>query len=160
MPWVDTFKSTEGHFPAGRASTADCRCISELDDAAIDALVEAAGNLPSPHSAIIIHDAHNTVSRIAQHSTAYPIRQPHLLVELVTSEESEKVSDGARAWLQQLSSKLAPHSLPQSWPQLVGRTEEDKQRMRQTYEPNMARLTAVKQRVDPRNLFASSVVPL
>ena len=160
MPWVDTFKATEGRFPPGRASAADCRCVSSLSDAAIEVLVDAARRMPSPHTAIICHDMHGAAARVAADATAYPIRQSHLLIELVTVEESEAVSDKARAWLQQLSSALAPHSLSQSWPQLVGRTDEDEQRTQQTYSHNLPRLLAVKQRVDPRNVFASSVVPL
>ena len=160
MPWVDTFKATEGKFPPGRASWSDCRCISSLTDEAIDVLIEAARKLPSPHSAIICHDLHGAAARVPVTATAYPIRQPHLLIELVSIEETATVSDTAREWVHSLSSALAPHSLPQSWPQLVGRTADDQQRTRQTYRDNMPRLAAMKQKVDPHNLFASTVVPL
>ena len=160
MPWIDTFKSTNGKFTDPKASFTDCRCVDTLSDAAIDILVEATRRLPSLRSAVICHDLHGAASRVSSTATAYPMRQPHLLLELVSIEETATVSDTAREWVHSLSSALAPHSLPQSWPQLVGRTADDQQRTRQTYRDNMPRLAAMKQKVDPHNLFASTVVPL
>ena len=162
MPWIDTFKATEGgrYEPGKYATYGDCRCLGSLNDASIDALVKAGSSLPPPHSAIVVHDLHNEATRVAADATAYPLREPHLNILIVSIEKSETVTDVGRAWVQQLSSELAPHSLQQCWPQLVRTTEQGRQRTRQTYEPNLPRLMAVKQRVDPNNLFASSVVPL
>ena len=162
MPWIDMFKPTEsGKYLPGFAATGDCRCIGELNDAAIDALVEAARHLPPPHSSVIVHDLHGAATRVAADATAYPLREPHLLIQFVSIEQGSKTSLTARAWVEKLSSALQPHSLPQCWPQLVPQnTEEGRQRIRQTYKDNLPRLMAVKERVDPNNLFVSSVVPL
>ena len=162
MPWLDMFAANEGtrYVPNKFAAFGDCCCLSHLNDAAIDALVQAGRTLLPPYSTIVVYDLHNAATRIASSATAYPMRQPHLTILLGSFEESNRVSDRARAWTEQLSSALAPHSLSQCWPQLVQGTEEGRQRLQRTYRENMPRLMAVKRRVDPRNLFSSSVVPL
>ena len=162
MPWIDMFKATEGgrYVLGAHASDGDCRSLSHLTDGAIDAMVEAGRHLPPPYSAIVVHDVHNAATRVPADATAFPIRQPHFTILMVSIEKSDTVTNTAREWVQTLSSALEPHSLPQCWPQTVASTEEGRQRLQQTYKDNLPRLLAVKRRVDPHNLFASSVVPL
>ena len=161
MPWIGMLEASTGEqFKPGRANHVDGRCLADVNDAAIDALVEAGRSLPPPLSCIVIHDLHGAASRVAPTATAYPIRQPHLAVIINSIEDGTRVTDTARAWVKRLSDKLVPHSLSQDWPQFVGGAEEDMHRVQQTYRDKLPHLMAVKQRVDPRNLFSSTVVPL
>ena len=154
------FKSTDGHFPPGDAAYSDCFCVDELPDSVIDDIVAAARQLPTPHAAILFHDLRGAATRVAVDATAYPVRKPHILLQLITREHSRTVSDKARVWVHELSAKIKPHAMKQTWGPLVGRTDEDRQRMTETFRDNIPRLTAVKKRVDAHNVFAPSWVPL
>jgi hypothetical protein len=58
-------------FPHGRMNYWKSGLTARISDAAIDALVEFAGRVPSPNTAIAIADCHGAYSRVGQRETAY-----------------------------------------------------------------------------------------
>jgi FAD/FMN-containing dehydrogenase len=132
------------------------RTIAGYTPEVIDALVEAARTVTSPRSLIALHHCHGASTRVAPEQTAFALRRPHFVVEIVACWE---VGDGAahRGWAQSLSDALAPHALPGGYANLLGPDDHDQ--IANAYGDNATRLIAAKKRYDPDAVFTAIPLP-
>ncbi|GAS95957.1 6-hydroxy-D-nicotine oxidase [Mycolicibacterium canariasense] len=130
--------------------------IASLSTNVIDAVVRAGSTRTSQSSAISLHHFHGASTRVGPTDTAFGIRVPHRMVEIIGAWET---GDGAehRRWAQACLDDLQPHSLPGGYPNLLGplqRAQADA-----AYGPNAERLVALKRQWDGENMFAATLLP-
>ena len=84
------------------------------------------------------------------------MRQKHFMLEIVPAWEAKsKVEEAAHMkWASDLSSALAPLSLPGGYANFLD--PEDHDQVSAAYGMNARRLRAIKQKFDPDNIFSSA----
>jgi len=152
--WLDMF---EGASPVGRHYAGKNRSLAQLSPAAISALVTGVQQRSSPLSAIIIHDFRGAATRVPVASTAFGLRQEHVMVEIIAAWEPSANDDGHahRQWATTLSRSLAPHALAGGYPNMLG--PEDHEQIAHAYGSNLGRLQQAKRLFDPEGVFSSAI---
>ena len=158
MAYEDALGLFDASVVNGRSHFLRTRWVAELTDDAASLLVEAARQATSPNSVIAVHHFHGVASRVPVQATAFGLRQPHLLVEILAAWDSEVESADSgrhRQWADSVSERLAVHALAGGYPNLLGPDEVD--RVELAYGINLPRLRQLKQRYDPDSVFSSAI---
>jgi FAD/FMN-containing dehydrogenase len=151
---AETVHDLEGVFPRGGNYRLGTRTLPGLSDAAIDAFLQAAEEMPVT-CALITHHCHGAATRVPATATAYPYRDEHLVVQIIGSWAD---GDGAAvsAWVGETEGRLNPHALPGGWANLMARGDP---RAQDAYGINTSRLIAAKSRYDPEGVFTAIPLP-
>ncbi len=107
---------------------------------------------PSPMTAILFEHFHGAVTRIAPTATAVPHREPgwNLLIPSVWTEPAD--TDANISWTREMLAALRPQLASRRWLNYLGDDQGD-EAIRAAYGPNYQRLSEVKRRYDPGNVF-------
>jgi FAD/FMN-containing dehydrogenase len=151
IPYTEMQAMMGASFPHGRLNYWKSSLSNTLTDGAINAVVDAARHVPSPHTAIVFADCHGAYARVGNGDTAYPHR--HLQYDLVILASWTEPADTGRniRWTRECFDALQPHLDHGVYVNDLG--EEGDQRVRDAYGANYARLANIKARYDPTNFF-------
>jgi FAD/FMN-containing dehydrogenase len=163
QPFVDLFQPTPYNevqrmadfaFPPGMRNYWKSSFLKTLDDRAIDVLVEHFERVPSPYTVIVVeHDGDGAIERVPEDATAYGHRGwPYNFV--VTSAWSDP-QDTERniSWTRELFDAMRPFRAEGSYVNYLG-GDEGEEGLRAAYgAAKLARLTALKMKYDPGNVF-------
>ncbi|MFI7615864.1 FAD-binding oxidoreductase [Nonomuraea terrae] len=140
----------------GNHVTARTRWLPGFTPNGITALVEAGDTLTSPFSGVVVHHFHGAASRVPVESTAFGLRQDHLMAEVVGWWAP---GDGTphEAWADSVAGALAADALPGGYPNMLG--PDDHAQIADAYGPNAARLLAAKARFDSDGVFSATSLP-
>jgi FAD/FMN-containing dehydrogenase len=149
-------KKFEATWPQGRGYCMDAHNIHRLDDTTAEALVECAKAFRSNADCVMLHDFHGACARVAPEATAFPVRSEHFNVQVVTHWSMERPRDGeaGRQWIQAVKERLAPLAMRGGDPNILGPNESS--RVRSFYGRSAQRLSDIKRRYDPSDLFRSN----
>jgi FAD binding domain-containing protein/berberine-like enzyme len=128
-----------------------------LEDLSDDAIQVIAGHLPrknSPLSGVFFYRLDQAYSEAGEDDTAFSGgRTPRYAVFIVAICPTPQLLAADRTWARSLWQALHPHSLG-SGAYVNAMTEYDDDRVRASYGPaKYQRLTAIKKKYDPQNLF-------
>ena len=146
----------------GRHYAIRTRNLTGLTPQTVDVLTAAAAARTSALSAINLHHFHGAAARVPLPATAFGVRQPHFMAEIIACwrPAAGQDADGAaphRQWADTAAEQLSPHALPGGYPNLL--TADEPERVEHAYGPNAARLIAAKQAYDPGNVFTATPLP-
>jgi FAD/FMN-containing dehydrogenase len=138
--------------PPGRRNYWKSTMLRQITDEVIEALVDFAGQVPSPFSAIAIADAHGAYTRVAPDATAYAHRDlPFDLI--ILSSWTDTTNDESNVnWARGLYEAVRPHAPAGVYVNDLDR-DETMGRVRDAYGVNYERLLALKATYDPTNVF-------
>ena len=144
-------------WPRGHGYQIRTRTIDRLDSRSIAILVEGARRLPSPMDVMFLHDFHGAATEIDAGATAFPLRTPHFVVEMVGiwGEGRAEQARVGRAWVEAVAESLNPVATAGGYPNLLGPDELG--RVQAHYGANAGRLIDLKRRFDPHDRFRSAV---
>ncbi|WP_199255207.1 FAD-dependent oxidoreductase [Mycolicibacterium mengxianglii] len=142
--------------PRGRSYELRTVNLAALSTGAIDALVRAGSTRTSPFSMVAIHHFHGASTRIGLADTAFGIRTPHFMVEIIAAWESGDATVH-QDWAQALFDALRVDALPGGYPNLMGPNQRSQADA--AYGPNAERLLDVKKQWDGANTFAATLLP-
>lgn len=147
----------DAHIVNGQRVLMDTRSLPALSPAVIEILLDAFARRPSSGCAIVTHEFRGEATRIATDATAFAMREPHLLIEIVAGWNAGSDDDEARHadWVARLSSALATHALPGCYANLLANGEPA--RAAASFGANAARIVELKRRFDPDNAFRSAL---
>ncbi|WP_409464265.1 FAD-binding oxidoreductase [Amycolatopsis sp. GA6-003] len=137
-------------FPGGRSVTIRTRSVPAFTPEVVSVLTAQAEARTSPLSGLSIHHFHGAAARISAAETAFPLREDHLLVEVLGMGEG--IDD--RAWADATSAALAPYALPGAYANLLGPDVPSAD----PFGRNTGRLRDIKHRYDPDGVFRA--IPL
>jgi len=137
--------------PAGRNYYEKASTLSELNDEAIEALVEYGAACTSPWSQILIQHVHGKASRVCPTGTAFALRGESYVICMVAAWDDGEV-DRHIAWTRACWKMLEPFARSGVYVNFLG--QEGEGRVRAAYGVNYERLVALKYRYDPNNFFA------
>jgi FAD/FMN-containing dehydrogenase len=141
----------DASFPAGLQHYWRSAYLDELDDAAIDALVDYAVTVTSPLTGIDLHLMGGAVARVPADATAFGHRGAPWLVNIYAIWTDPSEGERHIEWLRGLSAALRPRSRGVYVHFLA---DEGETGVRASYDARAyARLVALKDQYDPTNLF-------
>ena len=151
LAYVAMQKIFDPAFPPGRLNYWKSALTGRLPDEVVEASVEYARTVPSPHSAILFIEMHGAYSRVGKTDTAYYHRD--LQYDLIALSMWTEPADTQRNidWTRGLYAAWEPHSARAAYVNDLGDEGED--RARSAYGNNYARLVELKNKYDPMNLF-------
>jgi FAD/FMN-containing dehydrogenase len=125
--------------------------FTDLPDAAIKVILDAAGRLPSPECEVFIAHVGGAMSRIAPNATAWPNREAHFIMNVHTRWRDKAQDATCVAWTRRLFELAAPFASGSVYVNFMPDDEDD--RVANAYGANYRRLAEIKRRYDPDNLF-------
>jgi FAD/FMN-containing dehydrogenase len=139
-------------FPRGARNYWKSSFLPALTDAAIDALVSRFEACPSPMGGLLLEHFHGAPTRVGVGETAFAHRRAFYNL-LVVAQWLDGTDDETNiAWARASYSALRPHAAHGTYGNYQTEDEADGA-MEQAYGPNHERLVALKNRLDPTNLF-------
>jgi FAD/FMN-containing dehydrogenase len=125
--------------------------FAELPDAALGAIVDYAGKLPTPECEIFIAHLGGAVNRVARDATAYPHRDCEFVLNVHTRWQDAAQDGACVSWARAFFDATAPHATGGVYVNFMPEDETD--RTMGAYGANLERLSALKRQYDPDNLF-------
>jgi FAD/FMN-containing dehydrogenase len=125
---------------------------ADLDDRTIGILADAAATAPGPFEYTFI-PMHGAPTRVPLNATAFALRDSGFAYCITTDWEPATGPLRARGWVEATSEKLAADAHG-NYVNVMDR--EDQSSVRRAYGANYPRLCELKQRYDPKNLFAGN----
>ena len=155
--YVNVQASFDPFFPEGRNYYWKSRYVDALTDRAIDIIVDIARSRPSPHSDLLIWHLGGAFARVADEDTAFGRRSAPFLVNVEASWDDPADTERNIAWTRDGIDRLEPFSHGGQYLNFPGLGEEKDAQLRDAYGAKYERLTQLKARYDPGNLFRSNL---
>ena len=139
-------------FPRGARNYWKSSFLVELSDAVIDALVAQFALCPSTMSGLVLEHFHGAATRVGVGETAFPHRRESFNLLVVAEWLDQRDDEKNIAWARATYDALRPHMARESYANY--QTEDETEGAReQAFGPNYERLVALKNKLDPTNLF-------
>jgi len=154
MPYTALQSMLDAGGPKGINGYMKAEFLEEMNDQAIDVLVERGLNRAGPMAQIIVEPMGGAIGRMGEHDTALGRRDVpwcyHALA--MWMEPDQEAADAHMAWARGLADDIRPHTTTGVY--LNFTSDQGEERVRLTYGPEKYdRLVALKDRYDPDNLF-------
>ena len=151
--YVDTNTTIfDGGFPRGARNYWKSSFLTDLDDQAIDTLIARFEICPSPMSGLVLEHFHGAAARVRVDETAFAHRRDSYNLMVVSQWLDPRDDEKNIAWERATYDALRPHMARGSYANY--QTEDDPEgASEQAYGPNYGRLVALKNRLDPTNVF-------
>ena len=153
MPYSVMNTVLDAGFPRGARNYWKSSFLNELTDPAIDVMVRQFEACPSPMSGIVLEHFHGKVTRIPVDATAYPHRQVGF--NLVVSGQWTDPKDDQKniKWARDSFSAMSPFMRKSQYVNYMDDEALGQDAVLQAYGPNYARLSSIKAKYDPDNVF-------
>ena len=138
-------------FPRGARYYWKSGFVTSLEDGVIDALVDSFDACPSPMSGIAIEHFHGAVTRVPIAATAVPHRDPSFNILVAGVWDDPTADEANAAWTRATYAALTPFLLGRRYVNYM--SADDSAATPDAYGANLARLTDLKRRFDPDNVF-------
>jgi FAD/FMN-containing dehydrogenase len=152
-PWLGLQSGFDAFFPKGQHYYWKSRALAELSNAAIEEISGFGTRRPTPITDLVIWHHGGAMSRVGETDTAYGGRDTPFLVTGEASSADPAQTDGAIAWSRELWAAMEKHSNGGMYLNFPGLGEEKEALVKAGYGVNYDRLTELKAKYDPENLF-------
>jgi len=125
--------------------------LLELEDGAVDTLVEYAGRLPSDETEIFLAHLGGAVNRVPADATAYPHREVEFIINVHTRWQALEDDGRCVGWAREFFEAAAPFATGGVYLNFMPEDETD--RNEGAFGQNLRRLKELKGRFDPDNCF-------
>ncbi len=155
MPYRTMQALFDPAFPPGRRNYWKSGFLRNLDDGAIEVLVEHFLRAPSPHAGLGIELYGGAISRVGPQETAFPHRGYPFNILIFTSWDDPAEDAANMGWGRELWAALQPFAADGVYVNYLGDAiVEGQDRVRAAYgSATYERLAALKRTYDPNNLF-------
>jgi FAD/FMN-containing dehydrogenase len=159
--WVDLQRFYDEDYPDGMLYYWKSIYLDELSDGAIEALTAHSVERPSELSNVDVWYLGGAFSRVGPEETAFGPRDAQIMVGVEANWTERERSEANVAWAREAIASLRPFSSGGSYVNFGGFEEESDQVVQEVYRRNLERLTRIKARYDPDNLFRvnSNIAP-
>jgi hypothetical protein len=126
--------------------------VKELPDAAIDVHLEYAMQAPSELSLVHLYPIDGAVHSVGSGETAWSCRDATWSMVIAAIDPDPAKADELKRWGRSYWEAVSPHTTGGGYVNFMMGDEGDA-RLKATYGDNFARLTKVKRKYDPNNVF-------
>ena len=152
MPYEAVNQLLDAGYPKGALNYWKSSFLEELSDEAIDAMVEAFAQAPSPMDALLLEHFHGAPARVPVEATAFPYRQAGYNFAVMAQWMDPSLTEAGIAWSRETYEAMRPHLATSRYVNYLG-DDEPPEEVRSAYGPNLPRLQRLKARYDPENVF-------
>ncbi len=125
--------------------------FADLDDGAIETTVKYIGNLPSPHCEIFFGQIGGATRRPSPDSAAYPHRDAMYVCNVHGRWDTPAEDRKGMEWARGFFRDTTPYATGGVYVNFL--TEDESDRVKAAYGPNYHKLSEIKKKYDPQNLF-------
>jgi FAD/FMN-containing dehydrogenase len=155
MPYATLSGMLDTAFPKGALNYWKAQFLTDLSDAAIQALIAGFEQCPSPMSHVIIEHFHGAATRVPLAATACTTRVTGFNVVIVSQWTDARESERSIRWARETFASLTPFLAATRY---LNYLEDDAPNAAAVaYGPNLQRLRAIKTQYDPANFFRHNV---
>jgi len=122
-----------------------------LNDATLDVIIEYASKIPSMASEIFIAQMGGYTSRQPLNKTAYVHRKANYIMNVHARWDESKDDALCIDWARAFFNSATPYAMGGAYVNFM--TEEETERVPSAYGENYARLSEIKEKYDPENIF-------
>ncbi|MER5436325.1 FAD-binding oxidoreductase [Streptomyces sp. NPDC002588] len=151
MPFPVLQSAFDGLYPAGLQWYWRADVFHEISDDAIDVHLKYGEKLPTGHSTMHLYPIDGAAARIPEDATAFAYRRGGWAGVIVGVDPDPANAGLITDWAQRYWEELHPTSAGGAYVNFLG--DEGQDRIRASYLGNYDRLTRIKERYDPENLF-------
>jgi FAD/FMN-containing dehydrogenase len=152
-PWLGLQSGFDALFPKGAFYYWKSRALAALTDEAIEVIADYGARRPSPLTDIVVWHQGGAMSRVGETDTAYGGRDAAFLVTGEASWDDPALNEEAIGWGRAFWAAIGQHSTGGMYLNFAGLGEEEEALVKAGYGENFERLTALKAKYDPTNLF-------
>jgi FAD/FMN-containing dehydrogenase len=156
-PWLGLQSGFDAIFGKGELRYWKSRALAELSAEAISDLVDLAGRRPAPLTDIAIWHHGGAMTRVAESETAYGGRDAPFLVTAEANWTDPAQNDEAISWAREVWDAMEPYTTGGVYLNFPGLGEEKEALAQAGYGENYERLTQLKAKYDPENLFRMNI---
>jgi FAD/FMN-containing dehydrogenase len=152
-PYNQVQRMADFAFPPGLRNYWKSSYLKQLSDQTIDVMLEYMECVPSPHTVIVLeHNGNGALERVPESATAFGSRAwPYNFV--VTSAWREAADDDRNVkWTRDLFEAMRPFMADASYVNYLG-GDEGAEGLRAAYGAKFERLSLLKLKYDPHNVF-------
>jgi FAD/FMN-containing dehydrogenase len=153
MTYVEAQRVYDPDYPAGHRYYWKSTNLPALTDEVVDVLVEHALAAPSEHSTVDVWLNGGAIARVADTDTAFRGRGTRYVVNPEANWEHADDDEANVGWARGLLTAVEPFASGGAYLNFPGFLEEGQRLVRSSHGENYGRLAALKQRLDPDNLF-------
>lgn len=160
MPVTGALELLERYLAGGGRSQTWSRRLADLSEDAAGSILAAATRVSGSCTTLALRPFHGAAARVPLQSTAWGVRQEHLLLEIRTARDPATAGDSetSRRWAGDLAQSLLAHALPGPRPG-PGPLEPAGGRVPVARGAQASRLRRLKQRYDPEQVFGAGPGP-
>lgn len=125
--------------------------LRELNDEAIETLVDYTARVPSPMSQVVLEHVHGAVQRVNADDAAFSQRDGQYNFGIYSIWADSADSGKNIEWTRDFSAAMQPFTTGSVYLNYIG--DEGEERIRGAYGANYARLVSLKNKYDPTNFF-------
>jgi FAD/FMN-containing dehydrogenase len=151
MPFSVLQSAFDALYPAGLQWYWRADFFNEITDAAIDVHTKYAALLPTGHSTMHLYPIDGAASRVPADATAFAYRDGGWAGFIVGVDPDPANADRISRWAQDYWTELHPTSAGGAYVNFL--MEEGQDRVKTAYRDNYDRLSQIKGRYDPANVF-------
>ncbi len=128
--------------------------LTTLSDEVIDIILEHMKQLPGPECEVFLPHLTGAATRVPADATAYAARDAAIIMNIHARWSDAAQDEECIAWARGLHRALAPFATGGAYVNFM--TEEESDRVRAAYGPNYQRLSRIKAKYDPTNMFRAN----
>lgn len=142
----------DGLYPAGYQWYWRADFVKELPDAAIDRHIEYGSNLPNIYSTMHLYPINGAAGRVGASETAWAYRDAVWGAVFAGVDPDPANAAKISKWTKSYQEALHPYSMGGAYVNMM-MDDEGQERVRASYRHNYERLTQIKAKYDPDNVF-------
>lgn len=139
-------------YPKGALNYWKSSFLEQLNDDAIDAIIESFSGCPTPMGQILIEHFHGAATRVGVSDTAFPHRADGYNLVLITQWLRPEETAGCIGWARESYARLEPFMANARYVNYLD-DDEPRNAASAAYGPNYQRLREIKTNYDPTNFF-------
>jgi FAD/FMN-containing dehydrogenase len=151
MPYPALNSAFDALVPPGLQHYWKAAYVTELTDEAIAVHMEHGPSVPAVNSTVHIYPINGAVHDVPSDATAFGHRDANFATVIAGMWPDPADNERNIAWVRDYYAAIAPHSEAGGYVNFA--SPDDRDKVAENYGANFARLTEVKRRYDPDNLF-------
>ncbi|MFG1798315.1 FAD-binding oxidoreductase [Nocardia sp. NPDC049149] len=153
LEYPELQRNTEQAFHEGHGTATGTEWLRAFDDDAIDALVDLAARMPTPHSLVSVHQLGGALSRMPLDATAFGYHDAAFHAVMFAGGPAGTDLANARRWIADVVAALQGCSAGGPYIGILDDTASPERVRRGYHQTSYPRLQQLKAVFDPGNLF-------